>query len=107
MKQVTTFMLVLTITANSFCQQTNSSPTKINTDYLQKSKHQKTAAWVLLGGGTAMMFTGGIIWGNEVKKKEENAGNDPFGADLGDLDNFCRTPPYSSREYSLIHCITS
>ncbi len=33
--------------------------------YLQKSKNQKTAAWVLLGGG-ALMTIGGAIWFNET-----------------------------------------
>jgi len=31
------------------------------TDYLQKSKKQKTVAWVLLGGGATLVLTGIII----------------------------------------------
>jgi len=51
----------------SFCQQTNPAPALTKQDYLQKSKKQKTAAWILLAGGAAMMITGGIIWSNAVE----------------------------------------
>ncbi|MBL0129819.1 MAG: hypothetical protein IPP43_00775 [Chitinophagaceae bacterium] len=30
-------------------------------DYLQKSKHQKTAAWILMGGGATLLLTGIVI----------------------------------------------
>lgn len=30
-------------------------------DYLTKSKHQKTAAWIMLGGGWGLGITGGIV----------------------------------------------
>jgi len=79
MRKILSFCLVLGLSVTAFSQQTSNSPT-VNTDYLKKSKHEKTAAWILLGGGTAMIITGSIIWGNEVKKKEENVANDPFGA---------------------------
>jgi hypothetical protein len=46
------------------------------TDYLQKSKNQRTAAWVLLGGGIAMTVTGTVIYGNAYDKAAED---DPFG----------------------------
>ena len=46
----------------SFGQQsTNTSVPKPNTDYLQKSKKQKTTAWILLGGGATLVLTGIII----------------------------------------------
>jgi Kef-type K+ transport system membrane component KefB len=40
--------------------QSNSQTIKPVTkeEYLKKSKNQKTAAWVLLGGGTALVITG-------------------------------------------------
>lgn len=43
-------MLLVTTTAG-FSQQTNPSPVLTKQDYLQKSRHQKTAAWVLLSTG--------------------------------------------------------
>ena len=30
----------------------------VQTDYLQKSKNHKTAGWILLGGGSALLITG-------------------------------------------------
>ena len=35
-------------------------------EYLKKSKNQSTAAWVLVGGGAAMMTTGAIIGLNDA-----------------------------------------
>lgn len=46
--------MLLIFAATSFCQQTNSLQTLTHEDYLKKSKHQKTAAWILLGTGAAM-----------------------------------------------------
>jgi len=56
-------MLVLPVT--SFCQKTNDSLPVVKTEYLQKSKNQKTAGWVLLGGGTALIVTGFIVGNSE------------------------------------------
>ena len=57
MKKTTTILLLLTISAAIYCQQ----PQSLKTDYLQKSKNQKTAAWVMLGGGVAL-GVGGAAW---------------------------------------------
>lgn len=43
---------------NLFSQQTTSSHPLSSQDYLKKSKKQKTAAWILLGGGTLTTFIG-------------------------------------------------
>ncbi len=53
----------------------NSVEAPIKTDYLKKSKHQKTAAWILFCGGTGLVIIGGLIslhdnpysiaWGSE------------------------------------------
>jgi hypothetical protein len=57
MKKNFLFTMLLIVSIASFCQQTNpSSLTK--TDYLQKSKHQKTAAWIMLGGDVAIGVAG-------------------------------------------------
>lgn len=61
MKKATIFLLLLTFTIASFCQQTGRSTTLTKEDYLQKSKNKKTAAWLLLVGGAAMVITGFAI----------------------------------------------
>lgn len=38
-----------------YSQETTPSPTITKQDYLQKSKNQKTAAWILLGAGATMI----------------------------------------------------
>lgn len=35
--------------------------TSFSQDYLQKSKNQKTTAWIMLGGGGALILTGIVI----------------------------------------------
>ena len=70
MKNVTTILLLLIIAASTFCQQT-ITPSLTKEDYMQKSKHQKTAAWILLGGGLLCTGIGSIRfqpndpWGGE------------------------------------------
>ena len=51
MKQLIVCVLALLLAINSFCQK----------DYLKKSKNQKTTAWVLLGGGAALIGAGYLI----------------------------------------------
>ena len=65
--------------AASFCQQIDSLKSIAKADYLRKSKNQKTAAWVLLGGGLAMAITGTIIYDRAYNKAAEE---DPFGTVL-------------------------
>ena len=60
-KQAIIFMALIAIASNSFCQQTTTSQPLTKEDYLTKSKHQKTIAWVMLGGGIALAV-GGAIW---------------------------------------------
>ena len=63
MKKIVTSIFFLLVAVISFCQQITPSPTHTREDYLQKSKNQKTAAWVLLGGGSALII-GGLLIGN-------------------------------------------
>ncbi len=49
MKSIT-LIIMLAFSLTLFSQQT--SPPTVNTDYLKKSKTQKTIGWVLAGGGT-------------------------------------------------------
>jgi len=62
MKKAVFFIMLLLFVIGSFGQQspTTSAP-KPNTDYLQKSKKQKTTSWILLGGGATLVLTGIII----------------------------------------------
>lgn len=55
MKKINSLLFLLFVfTFCSLSAQTKDS-------YLLKSKHQKTAAWILLGGGTTLFIVGGII----------------------------------------------
>lgn len=47
--------VLLFLSVNSFGQQNHLKPSLNHQDYLQKSKNQKTGAWLLLGGGTAVL----------------------------------------------------
>jgi len=66
MKQATVVMKLIAIASSSFCQQTTTNSPLTKIDYLTKSKHQRTAAWILLGGGTALTVTGLSIGINSV-----------------------------------------
>ena len=59
-------ILILATSVSLFSQQTTT--TVINTDYLKKGKHQKVAAWSLLGGGVVMGSIGSVIATKEVAK---------------------------------------
>jgi hypothetical protein len=68
------FILLITLTtaiiASGYCQA-DTSTTKINNEYtsaqyLLKAKNQKTAAWVCLGGGIALVTTGAILSASKV-----------------------------------------
>jgi hypothetical protein len=58
--------ILLAVVANSFGQKLEPSPTLSKQDYLRKSKKQKTAAWILLGGGFVLSTTGAVIAATEV-----------------------------------------
>ena len=66
MKQLFFSLTLLIFSATAFGQQTSSSVFMSIQDYLQKSKRQKTAAWVLVGGGGALVLTGIIIPKGEI-----------------------------------------
>ena len=60
MKRIILSISFLLIVFSSF-SQIPAGPQFSKDYYLQKSKHQKTTAWVLLGSGAAIAATGGII----------------------------------------------
>src|SRR5258706_10695840 len=66
MKKIFVFTLLLILTTTTFSQQTTPSPTLTKQDYLQKSKHQKTAALIMLGGGATLFIVGGVIAAHDV-----------------------------------------
>jgi hypothetical protein len=52
-------MLIATA-AYGFSQHSNNAKPAINTDYIQKSNQQKTAGWILFGGGVVLAMTGAV-----------------------------------------------
>ncbi|HEX6169067.1 MAG TPA: hypothetical protein VFZ33_05195 [Chitinophagaceae bacterium] len=55
MREIMIYFLLLSLPVSSFCQKSNDSVPVIKTDYLAKSKSQKTAAFILLGIGVTTL----------------------------------------------------
>jgi|SRR6187402_2996343 len=55
MKKIIAYFLMLVLPVISFCQKKNDSVPVVKTDYLAKSKSQKTAAFILLGIGVTTL----------------------------------------------------
>lgn len=55
MKKIIILHLLLVFTTVSFSQQIVQKKSLTKVDYLQKSKKQKTLAWILLGGGIGLI----------------------------------------------------
>ena len=72
MKKFILYALLFATPGLSFSQSTNSDVPPIQTDYLKKSKCQKTAAWVLLGGGFALATTSVLIATPKAVEDYEN-----------------------------------
>jgi hypothetical protein len=81
MKKIMIYFLLLALPLTSFCQKINDSAPVIKTDYLAKSKNQKTAAWILLGGGVALIGTGFIVGDSKNSTFDDAA----FGALLAGI----------------------
>jgi hypothetical protein len=72
MKKIIACLALLIVVNSIHSQQSNPSPVLTKKDYLQKSKNQKTAAWLFTGGG--MIITGlGISDGDASGGKSENS----------------------------------
>jgi len=84
MKKIIVFAVLLIVSVASFSQQTNSHPVLNKQDYLKKSKNQKTTAWVLLGGGAALILVGDLI-GNSKESSFSDAGTGVVIAGIGAL----------------------
>jgi uncharacterized membrane protein YfcA len=85
MKKLGICFLSLLLTAPVFAQQTNPAQPLTRQDYLQKSKNQKKAAWILLGGGTALIVTG-LLTGNKDEASFDEAST---GAIFGIAGGVC------------------
>ena len=60
MKKFITFFLLMLFAGRIFSQvDTSTSHNSLKTDYLKKSKTQKTIAWVLVAAGTTLIIIGG------------------------------------------------
>jgi len=62
MKQITICTTLLIFSAICFSQQTNPGQSVTKQHYLEKSKHQKTAGWILAGGGVILEISGAIAY---------------------------------------------
>lgn len=61
MKKITICAMLMIFSATSFCQHAQTLTSMTREEYLKKSKNQKTTAWVLLGGGTAVAVGAAIL----------------------------------------------
>jgi len=91
MKKTITYFLLLALPMSCFCQKTNDSVPSIKADYLVKSKNQKTAAWVLLGGGVALMGAGYLI-GDSKNASFDDAGTGVVLGGIGFLSTIGSIP---------------
>ena len=81
MKHIFFLLLLSSTIAHLAAQQNEPIKANINTDYLKKSKKQKTVAWILLGGGSALLVTSfalpdGEFLGYTADLKEEYENDD-------------------------------
>ena len=91
MKKIIAYFLMLVLPVISFCQKTND-PVPVNkTGHLAKSKNQKTAAWILLGGGTVLIGTGFLV-GDSKNSSFDDAATGAFLAGIGVLSAFGSIP---------------
>ena len=66
MRKMILYTLLLIIPAATFCQSVPNDIPVVKTDYLKKSKNQKTTAWVLLGGGFALTTTSIVMASSKI-----------------------------------------
>ncbi len=65
MKKLLFCLTWLILTCSCFSQETNAKQSLTKQDYLAKSKRQKTAGWIMLGGGAALVGVGIAIGSSE------------------------------------------
>ena len=91
MKKVFVYVLLVAMPTTIICQKTNDSVPDIKTHYMEKSKNQKTAAWVLLGGGTALIGIGFLI-GDNKNSTFDDAATGALLAGIGVLSTIASIP---------------
>jgi len=74
MKKLITGIVLLLLCQTVFSQQQTPAPTLTKQEYLQKSKSQKTTAWILLGGGAALLVAGTAVFADDFNLSEKNSG---------------------------------
>lgn len=80
MKNIILLLTAASLTFKTFSQTIQPADSKDY--YLQKSKNQKTTAWVLLGGGTLMAVAGGIVFDKSSSNTSIDAGGFIFLAGI-------------------------
>jgi len=83
-------MMLMILAVSLFSQNT-----PIQKDYLQKSKSQKSGAWVLLSAGVALMGTGLLI-GDSKKASFDDAGTGIVIGGIGFLATLGSIPTFIS-----------
>jgi hypothetical protein len=68
MKKIITCIALLILANSVYSQQSKPAAPLTKKDYLQKSKNQKTAAWLFMGGGLGLTVLG-------LTADNENSGN--------------------------------
>lgn len=65
MKKFFSLLMTGLFIMNLSAQQVSNTNALLYQDYNEKSKKQKTWAWILTGGGTAMLLSGLIVYNSE------------------------------------------
>ncbi|MDX1938689.1 MAG: hypothetical protein SFU21_16330 [Flavihumibacter sp.] len=75
MKRVIFLFLALNLVASSFAQNTGTKVPTINNEFYEKSRKQKTAAWIFLAGGATLAISGVVIGTLEANlvREDENS----------------------------------
>ena len=93
MKKTFIFTMLLILSVTSFSQQTIPSKPITKSDFLQKSKKQKTTAWVMLGGGASLVLIGDLI-GNSKNSSFDDAGTGVILGGIGVLSMLGSIPVF-------------
>ena len=73
MKKIVTCIAFLIVANSIYSQQSKPTTPLTKKDYLQKSKNQKTAAWLFMGGGLGLTTLGLTT----EKSNDNNSGDSP------------------------------